>query len=75
MEVGEKARWRSDYRRVNKIMYSLEGGYGSFQRCVTQVPRNNGQGLLKGNAAAFYLVFTVLLWLSRRMSLFVGNTH
>ena len=32
--MEEKARWGLDYRIVNQIMGSLEGGYSLFQRCV-----------------------------------------
>ena len=43
----EKSKVGLDYRIVNKMMSSLEGGYGIFQMCVNQMHRDNGQGLLK----------------------------
>ena len=40
-----RKRQRLDYRLVNKIMCFLEGGY--FKGVLTEMCRNNGQGLLK----------------------------
>ena len=48
-----KGRKKLDYRIV-KIMCSLQGGYGFFERCLTSMHRNNGQGLLKAQTT-FYL--------------------
>lgn len=41
---GSTARWGMDYRIVNKITCSLEGGYGLFQRYVHLDVKKQGTG-------------------------------
>ena len=56
----ERARQGLDYRIVNKIRCSLQGGYAYFKGVLTRIHKNHGEALLK--AKMNLLLKTLYAW-------------